>query len=221
MDWLTGVIVAGVTSFVATNLDDILILTIFFSQLSDNFRPQHIIAGQYLGFSLILLASLPGYFGGLILPKPWIGLLGFIPIIIGITKLFNRQNSSQEIQDVSLDLSSPTGTGLNSKLAHFFHPQTYKVAAVTFANGGDNIGIYVSLFASSNAPKLSIILLIFYLLIAVWCYLAYWLTRHSAITKVLSNYGHALVAFVLIALGVFIIAENKSYTLLSLFFTQL
>ena len=119
MDWLTGVIVAGVTSFVATNIDDILILTIFFSQVSDTFRPQHIIAGQYLGFSLILLASLPGYFGGLILPKPWISLLGFIPIIIGLTKLFKRENSGQEVQDVSLDLSSPTGTSLNSTLSHF------------------------------------------------------------------------------------------------------
>ncbi len=39
-------------------------------------------------------------------------------------------------------------------LASVLNPQTYKVAAVTVANGGDNIGIYVPLFASSDLTSL-------------------------------------------------------------------
>lgn len=218
MNWLAGIIVAAITSFVATNLDDILILTIFYAQVSDTFRPQHIVSGQYLGFTAIILASLPGFFGGLILPKTLIGLLGFIPIFIGITKLFSRQRDSPEIQEVSLDFCSQNNTPVRSKFSQLFNPQISKVAAVTFANGGDNIGIYISLFATTTPLQLSITLVVFYLLIAVWCYLAYWLTRHSVFTKIFSKYGHSVIPFVLIALGGFIIVENKSYTLLNLIF---
>lgn len=219
MNWLAGIIVAAMTSFIATNLDDILILTIFYAQVSDTFRPQHIVSGQYLGFTAIILASLPGFFGALILPKTWIGLLGFIPIFIGFTKLLSPATDTAEIQEVTLNFSKQNNSKLTSKFSQFFNPQTYKVAAVTFANGGDNIGIYLSLFATTTPLQLSITLVVFYLLIAVWCSLAYWLTRHSVFTKVLSKYGHSIIPFVLIALGVFIIVENKSYTLLEFIFS--
>jgi len=56
--------------------------------------------------------------------------------------------------------------------ASLLSPQTYKVAAVTFANGGDNIGIYVP---SSDLTSLGVILSVFFLLIGV-CYVAYQLT---------------------------------------------
>ena len=78
---LIKVVIAAVTSFVATNLDDILILMIFFSQKSDRFRPRHIVFGQYLGFIVLVLASLVGFLGGTIIPKNVIGLLGIVPIL--------------------------------------------------------------------------------------------------------------------------------------------
>jgi cadmium resistance protein CadD (predicted permease) len=212
VNWLAGIIVAAMTSFIATNLDDILILTIFYAQVSDTFRPQHIIIGQYLGFTAIILASLPGFFGALILPKTWIGLLGFIPIFIGFTKLLYPATDTAEIQEVTLKFSNQNNSKFTSNFSQIFNPQTYKVAAVTFANGG------LSLFATTTPLQLSITLVVFYLLIAVWCSLAYWLTRHSVFTKVLSKYGHSIIPFVLIALGVFIIVENKSYTLLEFIF---
>jgi cadmium resistance protein CadD (predicted permease) len=54
-----------------------------------------------------------------------------------------------------------------STLASFLSPQTYKVAAITFANGGDNIGIYVPLFASSDFTGLIVILSVSFVLIGV------------------------------------------------------
>jgi cadmium resistance protein CadD (predicted permease) len=84
---LLQVAIAAVTAFGATNLDDILILMFLFSQVNSKLRVHHIIWGQYMGMSLILLLSLPGFLGGLVVPKPWIGLLGFLPIVIGFQKL--------------------------------------------------------------------------------------------------------------------------------------
>jgi cadmium resistance transport/sequestration family protein len=212
MSWLISTIVAGVTAFVATNIDDIVILMLFFAQGATLHR-KHIITGQYLGFSVLILASLSGFLGGLIIPKAWIGLLGFVPIAIGISHLVNPEHE-QDLQAVSTD-ANPTKIPMiaTSLLA----PQTYHVAAVTIANGGDNIGIYVPLFANTNLIGLGVLLAVFFTLVAVWCYIAFQLTRHPRIAPILTRYGRRTVPFVLIALGIFILVESHSYQLLPWF----
>lgn len=212
---LAGAIVAGATSFAATNIDDILILMLFFAQVSPTFRRRHIVLGQYLGFAAIVLASLPGFFGGLIVPRSWIGLLGLVPISIGVSRLLNRTNDQQEVQAVSGEFNPlSSNRSVVSVLASLLSPQTYNVAAVTFANGGDNIGIYVPLFASCDLPTLAVILAVFFSLIGVWCWIAYRLTRQPAVARVLTRYGKALAPFILIGLGIFILLESGTYRLL-------
>jgi cadmium resistance transport/sequestration family protein len=218
MSWFAGAIIAGITSFAATNIDDIVILMLFFAQVNSTFRRRHIVVGQYLGFTVLILASLPGFFGGLIVPKAWIGILGLVPIAIGVSRLVNRDKDEQDVQAVSGEFNpSRANTSVLSILGSLLNPQTFNVAAVTFANGGDNIGIYVPLFASSDLASLGVILTVFFLLIGVWCYIAYRLTRQPAVAHVLTRYGKAIVPFVLIALGVFILIESGTYQLLPSF----
>jgi cadmium resistance transport/sequestration family protein len=204
MEWIIGTVAIAITAFTATNIDDILILTIFFAQVDDKFRPRHILIGQYLGFGLILLASLPGYLGGLVIDHKWLGLLGLLPIAIGIKALFKKQ------EEVTVQTCAIPEHGQSP----FIAPQTYHVAAVTFANGGDNIGIYIPLFASSNAVTLSITLATFLVMITIWCYAAKLISSHPAIAKFLTQYSNAIVPFVLIALGIYILYESKTYQLL-------
>lgn len=215
MSWFAAAIIAGVTSFAATNIDDIVILMLFFAQVNANFRPRHIVVGQYLGFTALIVASLPGFFGGLIVPKAIIGLLGFVPIAIGIKHLVSRGSQENDVQAVSGEFSpSQPNSSVLSKLANLLNPQIFNVAAVTIANGGDNIGIYLPLFASSDLRSLVVILVVFFLSIAVWCYVAYRLTSQKAIANILTRYTKAIVPFVLIGLGIFILIESGSYRLL-------
>ncbi|MEG3881617.1 cadmium resistance transporter [Microcoleus sp. herbarium7] len=217
MTWIAAAIIAGVTSFAATNIDDIAILMLFFAQVNVTFRPRHIVFGQYLGFTAIIAASLPGFFGGLIVPKAIIGLLGLVPIAIGISHLVKRENDRNEVQAVSGEFKRESNSSAVSKLANLFNPQTLNVAAVTAANGGDNIGIYLPLFASSDLPSLMVILAVFFVLVGVWSYAAYRLTRQRAIAKILTRYTQAIVPFVSIGLGIFILIESGTYRLLPVF----
>lgn len=213
---LVGAIITGITTFAATNIDDLVILTIFFTQINSTLRRRHIIVGQYLGFTVIIIASLPGFFGGLIVPT-WIGILGLLPIFIGISHLLNREKDENEVQAVSGINISKAKTFLGLSLASLLNPQTYNVAAVTVANGGDNIGIYVPLFANSDLVSLVVILSVFFVLIGVWCYIAYLLTRHPAIAHFLTRYGKIFASFVLICLGIYILIESGTYRLLPQF----
>lgn len=208
MTWIAAAIIAGVTSFAATNIDDIAILMLFFAQVNVTFRPRHIVLGQYLGFTALIAASLPGFFGGLIVPKAIIGLLGLVPIAIGISHLVKRENDENEVQAVSGEFKCQSNSSAVSKLANLFNAQTLNVAAVTVANGGDNIGIYLPLFASSDLPSLMVILAVFFVLVGVWSYAAYRLTRRIAIAKILTRYTQAIVPFILIGLGIFILIKR-------------
>lgn len=212
-DLLTA-IPTGFTAFLATNLDDILILLLFFAQVNEEFHHRHIVTGQYLGFTALVLASLPGFFGSFFFPRPWIGLLGLVPIAIGLSRLFNPD-------DYDVQSQPETTTPQNSFFSSILSPPTYGVAAVTIANGGDNIGIYVPLFANSSETSLLIILGVFFVLVSVWCYIAYQLTRLKIIAKNLTRYGNLLIPFVLICLGILILIDShtleyRSLTVLTL-----
>ena len=215
MNELGSAFLAAITAFVATNIDDIIILLLFFTQVDAKFRRRHIVFGQYLGFTLLIIASLPGFFGGLVVPHEWIGLLGLLPIAIGLKQLVDRQEDTTQVQTVTSDLepSSPSNSAV-SFLSSVLNPQTYKVAAVTVANGGDNISIYIPLFAGNTLISLGVILGVFFVMVGVWCVIAYRLTRQPTIVRVLSRSGHAVVPFVLIGLGLFIMYERGTFNLL-------
>lgn len=207
-------IITGIIAFAATNIDDIIILLLFFSQVNTRLSRQHIVVGQYLGFTTIIIASLPGYFGGLIVPREWIGLLGLLPIAIGIKQLISREDTTQ-VQTVSSELEKATTSNpIVSFLFSVLNPQTYKVAAVTVANGGDNISIYIPLFAGSQLTSLGVILAVFFIMVGVWCAIAYLLTRQPTIAHVLSRYGKHVVPFVLIGLGLSIMYERGTFGLI-------
>ncbi|RUR76816.1 cadmium resistance transporter [Chlorogloeopsis fritschii PCC 9212] len=202
MSGLLTAIPTGLTAFIATNLDDIVVLSLFFSQINACFRRRHIFIGQYLGFSVLVIASLPSFFGRFILPESWIGLLGIAPIIIGIARFLHPQTNEQE------DLNTPESS--QAWWYNFLSPQTYGVAAVTIANGGDNISIYMPMFATHTWDSLLVILAVFFMMVGVWCYVAYCLTQVSAIASAISRYGNPLVPFILMGLGVSILIESHT-----------
>ncbi|GEA26887.1 hypothetical protein MiAbW_01447 [Microcystis aeruginosa NIES-4325] len=98
----------------------------------------------------------------------------------------------------------------------WFSPQTCGVAAITIANGSDNIGIYLPLFASNTLPNLVTIVSVFLILVGVWCFTAHQLTQLPAIANLITSHGSHFVPCVLIGLGVFMIKESLPLAFLAL-----
>jgi cadmium resistance protein CadD (predicted permease) len=179
----------AVVTFVITNIDDLLILSVYFA--APAYRGRNIVVGQFFGIITIILISLVGVILGNFLSDRWISLLGILPIIVGVKELLT--NEGDEDDDVSVTKSSF---------------QFLSVALVTIANGGDNIGVYVPLFAS--LPDFNFVVLystIFILLTGVLCFLAYYLTNHPKIKHHAATWGHKILPYFLIVLGIYILKD--------------
>lgn len=209
METLLTTIFAAVAAFAATNLDDIVLLTVYFAQTDTTFRKWHVVLGQYLGFMAILFVSAFGLLGALIIPETWIGLLGFLPLSMGVRRLLRTPEPASETKEIVIPEARQT-----SRLATFFSPFTFSVASLTFANGADNISIYIPLFAATDISRVGITIIVFGVLIAVWCYLGYRFSRLPALAYVVKRYEHVLVPILLIALGIYIILESNTLSLL-------
>ena len=190
-----GVIAIGVTAFAATDIDDLVVLMILFSSLT--FPVRHIILGQYLGIGLLIAIGLVGSLISLVVPTYVIGLMGIVPIILGLKNLFEiRKNNSFSRQLVE-------DKGSKSYLSFL------SVAAVTFSNGGDNISVYVPLFSKYNTmAQISGLIVAFMIMTAVWCAAAYYFVNHPLIASRVRRVGNVVLPFVLIGLGIFILAES-------------
>jgi cadmium resistance protein CadD (predicted permease) len=194
---IPGLIAIGVAAFAATNIDDIFVLMMFFSSSSMTFPVKQIVSGQYIGIGLLVAISALGSFISLAVPTYIIALLGIVPIVIGLKKLvvFRKKNESNLNQVVQ-----------NKKKNNLVFAA---VAAVTFSNGGDNIGVYTPLFAKYNSlSQITALAMIFMAMTAVWCIAAYYLVNHPLVASKIRSIGHIILPFVLIGLGIYILTES-------------
>lgn len=193
------VITAG-GAFMATNVDDIVVLTLLFSRLPHRGRALPLMVGQVLGFSLLVLISLLGVFGRQTLPHGGLALLGLLPIALGVRRW--QQAGGLAIAPPAAMDDNPSGSGLTGAgpLAELLG-----MAGLTLANGSDNIGVYLPLFAQADRATVTVTLVTFAAALALWMALAWSLTRAPALAPLLQRYGSALVPAVLIGLGLLIL----------------
>jgi cadmium resistance protein CadD (predicted permease) len=168
----------------------------FFSSLT--FPARQVVLGQYIGISLLIIISALGSLIALVVPTYIIGLLGIIPIAIGFKNLVeigkkDKSPSRQVFQDKK-----------NKSYLSFL-----MVAAVTFSNGGDNIGVYVPLFSKYNAvSQITAFAAVFIAMTAVWCIASYYFVNHPLVAFRIRHTGNIVLPFVLIGLGIYILTDS-------------
>ncbi|KAI0197174.1 cadmium resistance transporter-domain-containing protein [Xylaria flabelliformis] len=184
-------------TFALTNIDDAFVLVTFFAESanSNTLTPLKITIGQYLGFTIIIAISLIGYGVAIVLPSEPIGFLGLLPILLGFWKLFELLQTQDEEQDVR-------AAGLKSVL---------KVSVITILNGGDNIGTYIPLFSQVKSAEIAIYVVVYYILLGVWCLVAYLIIKQKHILSLIQKYVGVLIPFLYMGLGVYIVVKSDAY----------
>jgi cadmium resistance protein CadD (predicted permease) len=169
---------------------------LFFS--SPSYHKWQVVVGQYIGIGALVAVSALGSLLSLLVPEYVIGLLGIVPITIGVIRLLHLRNNSYKSNEIKMPVSKWHN-----------HLSILTVASVTFSNGGDNIGIYTPLFAKYNSAfEVIYISSIFMIMTAVWCIIAYYLVRHPLIATRMKKTGYIIFPLVLIGLGIYIILTS-------------
>ena len=192
----------AVVLFISTDLDDVFVLLGFFAD--PRFRIPHIVAGQYIGIAVLYAVSVIGSLVSLVMPIALVGLLGLVPITMGLKSAWELYTSSGATEPESAENRGPALGRAN--IAAVF--------AMTVANGGDNVSVYIPVFAMRSASTIAIMGVVFGVMTAIWLYFAYWLTRHRAIGAPVRRYARLLMPFVFIALGVSILYQARTVELL-------
>ena len=184
--------ILGSGLFASTNIDDIFLLMAFFAD--KRLRSKAVVFGQFVGIASLIGVSLLGAAGALFFSHKMVALLGFVPLILGIRSLISREGASSAHDDELL--GDAPGK---------FYMQVLSVAGVTFANGGDNLAVYIPVFAE-DFSLVPILAVVFVVMTALWCVLARYFVTHPRLVEPMRKLSPRLLPYVLIILGVWILS---------------
>lgn len=184
-------LIAAVIAFVSTNIDDLVINMLLFAGADDR-KGRSIATGKYLGIGVLLMLSMLGACGLQRVPTRYLGLLGLVPIALGMKEWLAIRRQSADKEE-TLPSKSIGALG---------------VMTVTLANGADNIGVYIPLFSGYGVARMALTAIVFALLTGVWCLIGQKLSALPALRTQLSRYKRILVPVVFSALGIYIILKS-------------
>ncbi len=195
-------IVTSIILYSGTAVDLLIILMLFFAKRKSRKDIINIYLGQFLGsVSLILLSLLFAFVLNYIPSKEILGLLGLIPIFLGLKVLLLGDSDGEAI--------AKEGLRKDNKNLIFL------VAMITFAScGADNIGVFVPYFTTLNLANLIVALLTFLVMIYLLVFSAQKLAQVSSVGEILEKYSRWFIAVVYLGLGIYILIENNSFDIL-------
>ena len=195
-------VVTSIILYSGTAVDLLIILMLFFAKRKSRKDIINIYLGQFLGsVSLILLSLLFAFVLHYIPSKEILGLLGLIPIFLGLKVLFLGDSDGEAI--------AKEGLRKDNKNLIFL------VAMITFAScGADNIGIFVPYFTTLNLADLIVALLTFLVMIYLLVFSAQKLAQVPSVGETLEKYSRWFIAVVYLGLGMYILIENNSFDML-------
>ena len=195
-------IVTSIILYSGTAVDLLIILMLFFAKRKSRKDIINIYLGQFLGsVSLIFLSLLFAFVLNYIPSKEILGLLGLIPIFLGLKVLLLGDSDGEAI--------AKDGLRKDNKNLIFL------VAMITFAScGADNIGVFVPYFTTLNLTNLIVTLLTFLVMIYLLVFSAQKLAQVPSVGETLEKYSRWFIAVVYLGLGMYILIENNSFDML-------
>ena len=195
-------VVTSIILYSGTAVDLLIILMLFFAKRKSRKDIINIYLGQFLGsVSLILLSLLFAFVLNYIPSKEILGLLGLIPIFLGLKVLLLGDSDGEAI--------AKEGLRKDNKNLIFL------VAMITFAScGADNIGVFVPYFTTLNLANLIVTLLTFLVMIYLLVFSAQKLAQVPSVGEILEKYSRWFIAVVYLGLGIYILIENNSFDML-------
>lgn len=196
MNNLIAIIPIAAGAYVATNLDNFVLLVALLARYGN--QTSKVVAGYLVG---MLILGIIGFWIGAaadFLPIEHIGLLGFVPISIGIVDLIQlRVGKAKETVAEKKSVDGASKVFMATLISQL-------------GSGADTIVIFGVLFADSmpSADILTIVTLAATALIFVLVAIS--TVRHPALNERIDRYAHRAMPFLLIIIGFYILANTAT-----------
>lgn len=198
---MLALIITGVVSFISSDLDDIVVLTLLFTQ-EEKYKKYQIVLGQLLGIGSLVVFSLLIDYGLSFLTTRLLRWLGLLPICLGIKywlDYYFRSKTDNNNLPKSIKYNRSTVIKILS------------ICLLTISNGADNIGIYVPLFSQYNQAETGLTIVVYAMMTLIWCFIGYKLANLPVLKGRIKEYRKWLIPLVFIVLGIYILIKNNAF----------
>lgn len=202
MGQLVGTVAAAVGVFAATNIDDLVVVTVLFvlagrgaaptESAIPRLRSWEVWTGQYLGTAVLIAVSVSAAAGLHVVPDRWVGLLGVVPLALGVYGLVVAARGDVDAEPMPVARGAVT------------------VAALTIANGADNIAVYAAVFRTLSWGDIITITIVFVVCVALLCVAGRWLGSRRLLVTAVERSGRWIVPIVFIVIGTIILFDLSS-----------
>jgi cadmium resistance transport/sequestration family protein len=149
-----------------------------------------------LGTFLLVLIGLLGAWGLVLIPLKWvIGLIGLIPIIMGIKIFFDDDDDDEE-----------KAVAASKK----YNKLWLLVLIITLVMGVDDLGVYIPLFTTLGGFDILQMLIVFAIGTLILCLISYRLTKIDILKRFIESKEKFIIGFVFIAIGVMVLLECET-----------
>ncbi len=184
--------------FAGTNVDDMVIISLLSASARAG-RPPHagqIWAGQYVGFGVLIGASLALGRGLALAPQRFLWVLAIFPLGVGAFGLVNAIRSRRRGEEPNAP--SPTA-GM------------YAVAAITIIDGGDDLAAYTPFYATIHTGEIVVSIVVFVVMIAIWCLIGDRIARYQRVADVIDHYGNWILPVTMMLLGLYVLGKTLHF----------
>jgi cadmium resistance protein CadD (predicted permease) len=196
MNSLIAIIPIAAGAYVATNLDNFILLVSLLARYRNH--TSSVVAGY---FTCMLILGFVGLWIGKaanIAPVEYLGLLGFVPISIGAFELIQLRRGKAKVtvaKEKSVDgVQKVFMTTLFSQLS----------------NGADTIVVFGVLFIDSMPSADILTILTLAAMAVIFVFVGIYAVRHPALCEWIDRYAYRVMPFVLIIVGVYILANTAT-----------
>jgi cadmium resistance protein CadD (predicted permease) len=184
-------------AFVGTNIDNVVVATAMVATAPPH-KAHRIAAGQVIGFCTIVIVAVATAIALFDVPTRAIGLLGLVPLIIGLRALIALRHRAGHERAAR----RAVGSGLIS------------AALVTIAAGGDNLAVYIPLFRADRGDSRIVTAIVFVAAEALVTWFILWAGRHPKSRSLTTRIGAIAAPLLYCIIGVVVLISADTFSFL-------
>ncbi len=188
-------LILAVIAYIGTNIDDIFLDTILFAQAQNKAQRRGLYFGQQIGVGFLALVSVLGAWGLKTVSPKQVGLLGLVPVAMGVKGVIDYFKGNREEEDEI----TASGGGFSFMVT---------MATLTISGGADNIGLYVPMFTGMNLAQVGVTLAVFCAMSVLWCTIARFIAAMPLLRQLMEKYNKILMPVILIGLGIYVLIKS-------------